>query len=162
MRLPIFIVMAATAVALPHLHAAAASTSGATMAVSAVVEPSCHVDVSPLMFDGATSAQPQVDAQASIALGCTPATSFTISIDNGQNTADGSRRMASASGTGFLAYDIYQDASRTRRWGESAAGSVSGVVPASGHVELGAYGRITAMGAVADRYADTVTVLVMF
>lgn len=162
MRLPVFIVMLATAVPVPHLHAAVAATASATMTVSAVVEPSCNLNVAPLTFQGATGDSPQVDAEASISLGCTPDTSFSVSIDNGRNTANGRRRMVSASGNGFLAYDIYQDAGRTRLWGGTAAGAVSGVVPGSGQVQLNAYGRITSTGAAADRYADTVTVLIVF
>ena len=162
MRRSIFMGTMLAILPVPGLATASAATTSATMQVGAVVEPSCHVDVAPLTFDGATSAQPQVDAQASIALGCTPDTSFAVSIDDGQNTANGRRRMVSASGKGYLAYDIYQDAGRTRRWGGAAGGGVSGIVPASGRVELNAYGRIAAAGAIADRYVDTVTVLVTF
>ena len=158
-------ILMATAVALmpvPDLDMALAGTTAATMQVSAVVEPSCHVDVAPLMFDGATSAHARVDAQAAIALACTPDTSFTVAIDEGQNTANGRRRMVAALGNVFLAYDIYQDAGRTRPWGSTAGETVGGVIPASGHIELNAYGRIAATGAAPNRYADTVTVLVMF
>ena len=142
--------------------AAASATASATMQVGAVVEPSCNLDVAPLTFEGAKTAAPGAEAQATIAVSCTPETSFAISLDGGEHSANGRRRMASASSNDFLEYEIYQDAGRTRRWNGSATGVVSGVVPASGQVELTAYGQITAATAAPARYADTVTVLVMF
>ena len=162
MRGPIFLATAIAVIPLPNLAMAAAGTTGAAMQVSAVVGPSCKVDVAPLVFDGATHAHPQVDAKSSIALGCTPDTAFSVSIDNGQNMVDGRRRMVSAAGNVFLPYDIYQDAGRTLRWGSTVGGAVGGVIPASGHLELSAYGRVTATSAAANRYEDTVTVLVTF
>ena len=161
MRLSVFAAMAVTAVPGAALSAASVATASATMQVGAVVEPSCKLDVAPLTFEGAQSAAPRADAQADIAVSCTPETSFAIAIDGGQHGANGRRRMASASGD-FLEYEIFQDAGRTTRWGGSATSEVSGIVPASGHVELSAYGRITAAAAPANRYADTVTVLITF
>lgn len=140
----------------------AASSTSATMAVSARVEEGCNLDVRPMVFGSVSSGNPRFDAQTSLGIACTPAASYVVTLDDGQQGANGRRRMSAAQGNGFLEYDLYRDAARTQRWGTSAANSVSGVVPASGTVTLDVYGRITASEAKADSYGDVVTVTVSF
>jgi spore coat protein U-like protein len=83
-------------------------------------------------------------------------------MDDGGHGAGGTRRMMDVSGTSYLAYEIYSDAARTRRWGSTAMSGVSAVAPIDGRVELEVYARIAAGSAPAGAYADTVTVTVEF
>jgi spore coat protein U-like protein len=139
---------------------ASASTTSATMAVSAVVEQSCNLDVRPMRF-ALRSDGPGADADSSLALACTPSTSFVISIDDGQHRSAGVRRMAGEGGN-FLAYELYSDAARTRRWGGGLAESVSGQIVGAQPAVLPIYGRVVAAQLVAGAYSDVVTVTVDF
>lgn len=136
-----------------------AGTAVDTIAVSVTVEESCDLQTQPLHFGALPSEHGSIDARSSIALNCTPAASYVVAIDDGVH---GTRRMADSSGTDYLAYELYSDAARTRRWGQSAT-AVSAVMPANGRAELPVYARLAAGGAGGSgAYADTVTVTVSF
>lgn len=152
---------ALAALALLAAAPAAASSAAATMTVSARVEQSCNLDVRPMRFAALASGADGGDADSSLALACTPETSFVVSMDEGQHRAGGGRRMASTAG-GFLAYELYSDAARTRRWGASLAEAVSGQIADAGAVTLPVYGRVGAGQASAGAYSDIVTVTVSF
>ena len=139
----------------------AASSATASLAVSARVEQSCNLDVRPLRFEALRSGDARAEADSTLALACTPETAFVVSMDDGQHRAGGERRMASADG-GFLAYELYSDAARTRRWGASLTESVGGRIVDGGAVTLPVYGRIDAGTAGAGAYSDMVTVTVSF
>lgn len=138
-----------------------AGTVTGTLAVSATVEQGCNLDVRPIHFTGLRSDAAKGQTDSSLAVACTPDTPFVVSLDDGQHRAAGSRRMASADGD-FLAYELYSDAARTRRWGASLTESVSGQVSDGSPVTLPVYGRIEATQAVAGAYSDVVTVTVSF
>lgn len=132
-------------------HPAAADTQ---LHISATVLPSCQVEAAPLAFGAVASAAASADAQASLSLDCTPDTAFTVTMDGGRN---GDRRMAGEATGALLAYELYSDPARTRRWRDVAA-----VSPADGTLRYAVYGRITEARARADRYADVVTVTLSF
>lgn len=111
-----------------------------------------------MAFGTLTGDPSQASAQSSLTLECTPGTAYAVSLDEGLH---GNRRMADEQGSGFLGYEIFQDASGTRRWGGGAAGAVSGVAP-SGRIPLNAYGRIVSRTVSAGRYGDVITVTVQF
>lgn len=152
--------LVAAAIPVPMMDGLAAATAQATLAVSATVAPSCNVRVSPLHFDGAAGANARRDAEALIAVGCTPEAAYSVAIDDGENAAGGQRRMIGGSGD-FLAYEIYRDPARTRRWG-AGADAASGVMAAGGSAHLAAYARIADREDRAGSYRDTVTVTVSF
>lgn len=129
------------------------------MSVSLVVEESCHLDVRPVEFGTMPAAQPSAQANSSMILACTPDASYVVTLDEGRN---GARRMADASGSRFIAYDLFSDPAFTRRWGSTPASGVSGMAPAHGRVELGLYARVSGAEAKAGSYGDTVTVTVAF
>lgn len=153
------VAMATAALAAAPL--AADSTSG-TMAVSVVVEESCQLIAQPMAFAAAPNEHDRVDARSSVVLACTPAASYAVGLDDGRHGAGGMRRMADASSTRFLAYELYSDAARTQRWGATARDGTGGIAPPDGRVELAVYGRAIAADAHAGGYADTITITVMF
>lgn len=140
----------------------AASSASSTLAVSAVVEQACNLDVRPLRFETLRSDATAADADSSLAVACTPETAFVVSMDDGRHGADGGRRMADAGGSSFVAYEIYSDAARTRRWGAGLAQSVSGQIDGAQPAVLPIYGRIQSGAAIAGAYSDVVTVTVSF
>lgn len=139
-----------------------AGTVSDTIAVTATVEESCRLDARPLVFGALPADHGSLDARSSVVLACTPAASYVVTMDDGRHGADGTRRMADPAGGRFLAYEIFSDAARTRRWGAHAASAVSAVAPAGGSVELAVYARLAAGQTQAGAYADTVTVTVAF
>ena len=154
--------LALSLLVLTPIGPAYASTTSATMAVSATVEQACNLNVRPLRFGTFRSDAPVAEADSSLAVACTPETAFVVSLDDGQHRAGGQRRLANAGGGGFLAYDLYSDPARTRRWGAGLAESVSGQVEGAEPVMIPIYGRIEAGSAEAGAYSDVVTVTVSF
>lgn len=132
------------------------------MAVSITIEESCHLDARPMVFVALAAERDRAEAQSSMVLTCTPAASYLITLDDGRHGAGGTRRMADASGTRFLAYEVYSDAARTRRWDASPASAVGAVAPAKGPVELAVYARLSSSQVQAGAYNDTLTVTVAF
>lgn len=137
---------------------ASAGTASGSMAVSATVTQTCRTDIGDLNFGSTETRDVRGAGKSLLALTCTPGTPYAVSIDNGRN---GNRNMVDATGAAFLAYEIFQDAGASRRWGTGSA-AVSGTAPADGRVVLSAYGRITASRALRGHYTDVVTVTVAF
>lgn len=138
-----------------------AGTVTSSMAVSATVEQACYLDVRPVRFGDLRSDATRAEADSALAVQCTPNTAFVVSMDNGQHHAEGGRRMAAGGGE-FLAYELYSDAARTRRWGASLTESVGGQVSGESAVTLPIYARVEAVQAKAGAYSDVVTVTVSF
>lgn len=139
-----------------------AGTANGTMAATVTVEESCHIDARPLVFGAAPVENGRIEAKSSVVLACTPAASYVVTLDEGRHGAGGTRRMAAAAGTDFLAYELYSDAARTRRWGATAASAVGAVAPADGVVELAVFARLSTGHVLAGDFGDTVTVTVSF
>lgn len=139
--------------------ASPAAADDRQLQVSAIVLPSCAVEAAPLAFGAVSASEERVDAQSSIRLDCTPDLAFTVALDGGRN---GDRHMTGDSTGALLGYEIYTDATRTRRWGGRGGGAVSAIAPGDGVVEYPVYGRLAANNATADRYSDVVTVTVEF
>lgn len=157
---PTAAVLAASAAPLAWAPLSAGTVTG-SIAVSATVEQACYLDVRPVRFAGLPSDAARAEADSALAVRCTPNTAFVVSMDNGQHHAAGGRRMAAASGE-FLAYELYSDAARTRRWGASLTESVGGEVSSGSALTLPIYARVEAVQAKAGTYTDVVTVTVSF
>lgn len=155
--------------ALPFLIAAQpalAGTATGQMPVSAQVLENCSVVSTPMAFGAITDVgASNVDTTATLTLACTANANFEIQLDNGTNPDAGQRRMANVGATEFLAYDIYKDAARSSRWGNTlGSDTVTGTASALGTASVTAYGRI-AQGVSkvsAGSYTDTVTITVNF
>ena len=133
--------------------------AGDAMTITATVLPACHLDAGDMAFGTIEPRGAASESQAILTLDCTPGTAFSVTMDEGRN---GGRRMADATGSAFLHYEIYQDAAARRRWGSDGPAAVGGVSPDGGRVVLSAYGRIAAERAAAGAYSDVVTVVVSF
>jgi spore coat protein U-like protein len=78
---------------------------------SAMTTPDVNFNSAPLVQSFPTVSQ-------AIAVTCTKGSTYTIGINNGANALNNVRRMVS--GSNFLSYDIYKEAT-TNRWGGSGA-----------------------------------------
>jgi len=99
--------------------------------VSARVSRKCAVATTPLRFgDGSepVNAQPGDEAVGTVAFDCTRGIRAELALGAGQNALNGSRRLASTSGT-FLEYELYQDSPLTRPWVAGTRVSVYVIAP---------------------------------
>lgn len=145
-------------------EAQAAASASATMSVSVEVVPNCTVAAEPLAFGSVSVNQaPGREATASIEVACGPQTPFAVTLDDGLNPDNGTRRARDPATGQYLSYDIYLDAAHSQRWGLQQSQSASAVTTATGTATLTAYGLIGGeTQAAAGRYDDQVTVTTHF
>lgn len=154
-----------------------AATVNGTLGVTAVIGSGCQVNNSnvtagvvnfgSLNFGSINTINAQnVDAQTtgngsgSIVMECSGGTSFSISLDNGQHFAGGTRAMANAGNASILLnYVLYQNAARTIPWTNASPLTTT----ATGSPDtFNVYGRIPGgqSGVTSGTYNDTVQVVI--
>lgn len=158
------------------LHTYAATVNG-RIGVTAIVGAGCQVnnsnvtagvvDYGSLNFGSINTLGAQnIDAQTtgagsgSIVMECSDGTTFTITLDNGQHFAAGSRSMVNAGNAAmFLSYTLYQNSARTIPW--TAASPLTGTANGS-PTTFNVYGRIPGgqSSVASGTYNDTVQVVV--
>ena len=109
-----------------------------------------------------THASANLDGASAVTLTCTKGAVTTVGLDTGANASSSVRRMAS--GGNFLAYELYQDSSRSTVWGNSGAALYdSGTAPSKAARTFQVYGRVEGGQDVpAGTYTDTITATVNF
>jgi len=160
--------MGALALMLVPAAAEAQQTASATIAVSANVAQTCHIETLGNLAFGAydpmvVNATADLDATASIRIRCTRgSTGVWVGMDNGLNYAAG-RQMIS--GADLLHYELYLDATRSILWGNSAGTGLSGLTFANSGWQdpIIVYGRVPmAQNAVVGVYTDTITATINY
>lgn len=90
---------------------------------------------------------------------CTPSVVMSMSVDGGQNTANGTRNLKRTSGTERVAYQLYQDAALSQGLGIGQKTAVSYGDPTA--IKLPVYARAQLSGNVpAGTYTDVLQVTV--
>lgn len=143
--------------------AAAATVAGPSTNATASVASKCTVGTATDLNFGSVSGllRTPTDQTSLIRATCTNRAAFQIGLDNGQNASGNTRRMAF--GTSYVNYELYRDAARTSRWGntlntDTATGSGSGA-----EQTLTVYGRVPAQAAAtAGSYSDVVKITVTY
>ena len=140
---------------------------GATgFGVGATVLRRCDIRTTPLAFGTydplVQHAVQPLDRAGSITITCTKGTAATIGLDGGLRTSGTNRNLSS--GSAMLAYDLFQDASRTQPWGDGEADALdAGDAPSDAPRTFVVFGRIFAGQDVpVGTYTDSVVVLVDF
>lgn len=153
------------AAALYSTHAAGQATS--QFNVTASVVDSCSVSANDLAFGNVEPVNNlNIDAVGSVTVTCSLGTTYSVLLDAGNNSSDGSvstRRMNDGS-TNYLSYQIYSDALRSSVWGESSGtDDVTGIGTGLG-VPLVVYGRIPSgqQETQTGSYTDTIDVTVNY
>lgn len=140
----------------------AASTNG-NLTVSAIVTAQCVVQSAALPFGTYNSSAIQQNAQ--IGVTCSNGTSYTVSLDagTGSGASTTARKLASADGSSSLNYALYQDAARTKTWGNAnGTDTVSGVGSGSAQ-NIPVYGYIPAgQTSKAGNYSDVVAITLSY
>jgi len=112
-------------------------------------------------FAPQTSLVNQVEAIGRIRSACNEPDGYQISISDGLYAQGSDRHMRHASNGDLIRYELYQDASRTQRWGSSAAERWSG--PANSGQAHTVYARaFGGQNPSAGTYTDTVVVTVHY
>lgn len=105
-----------------------------------------------------------IDQAGTLLFNCTGRTAWTVGLDNGTHASGSVRRMRlGTTGTNYVSYELYRDASRTQRWGATAlTGAATGTGTGVGQ-SLPIYGRVPAAQVVpAGTYTDTVQVTITY
>lgn len=146
-----------------------AGTANATLAVNAIVVPSCTITTTSLSFGsfGVISGTPQVDGSASVIVACSSGSTYSIALDKGVNSTAGAspfRRMTFGSpATSSISYEIYSDAGRTTIWGDGTFAPVVNGTGTGANQNYTTFGRIPAGQTVGvGNHTDAVTATVLF
>lgn len=142
-----------------------AGTATDNLGVSASVAANCTITTTPVAFGAydpvTTNKTANLDAQGTIVVSCTEGSTVTVGLGPGGNFS-GTRQMIS--GSDLLAYELYQESSRTTLW-TTAITPVGITSPSPGIADQTAivYGRIPgAQDAKVGPYTDTVVATVNF
>ncbi|WP_372750214.1 spore coat U domain-containing protein [Litorivivens sp.] len=148
-----------------NVFAQASATT--TFDVTASVVDSCSVSANNLAFgDVEPVSNLNIDATGAVTVTCSLGTSYSVELDDGANSSDGSvstRRMTDGA-SNFLSYQLYSDALRTSVWGEtSGTNDVTGTGTGLG-IPLTVYGRIPSgqQETQTGSYSDTINVTVNY
>lgn len=87
--------------------------------VSLTVTNDCQITTPTISFSSAPVVAGFGTVSQSLSVSCTKGSNYTVGLDDGQNAANGRRRMKSAANN-YLAYDIFKSAGAVR-WGSVGA-----------------------------------------
>lgn len=129
--------------------------------VSAQVPSACLITIATdLDFGSASRLDAPRDQSSLIRLRCATGTAWTMTLSNGNNPANGQRRMASNGN--FLPYELYLDPALLIPWGDSEATGASDVGE-NEDVAFPVYGRVFPQPApIPGSYSDTITVTLTY
>ena len=132
---------------------------------SATVSASCDpaFTVNNLNFGTRGLLNANIDTTANVSPRCTNTTPYQIGLNNGLNASGSTRRMKSAANA-YVSYELYRDAGRSLRWGNTQnVDTVSGT-GSGGAQSLPMYGRVPVQSPTpaAGVYSDTVTVTIYY
>ena len=131
--------------------------------VSGTVIKSCIVTANTLDFGTPTGfLTSNIDSDTTLQATCSNTTPYQIGLDNGQNFSV-TRRMT-VDGGEFVNYELYRDAGRALRWGNTPlSDTVSGIGTVLTPPEVRVYGRVAPQATPSPgNYTDTVTVKVTY
>lgn len=137
----------------------------ATFTVNLVIEADCTIAADPLDFGTTGVLDSNLDAQSDLTVRCTNTTPYTIGLDAGDvaNSTVADRLLQGTATASTVAYQLYQDASRTTVWGNTPDTDTVGGVGTGSDQTVTVYGRVpTQDSPEPDTYAATVTATVFF
>jgi spore coat protein U-like protein len=139
---------------------AEATTTTASVAVSASVLSSCGVTALPLAFGTYSPAQStNTTAQTSVVVTCTNGTPYNVGLNAGGGTGASVTTRVMSSGSNTLTYSLYQDSGYSTVWGNTiGTNTVTGTGSGLSQT-ITVYGSVTALQAApAGSYTDSITV----
>ncbi len=132
------------------------------MAVTATVQSSCTISITPMAFGIYTGTA--IVGTATTTLTCTNTTPYTVTLSTGLGSGATvmSRSMIGVGGSA-LNYSLFRDAARTLNWGLTAGtDAVSGTGTGAGQL-VTIYGQIPGgQGVAPGAYSDTITATITY
>lgn len=138
---------------------AGATTGTYTLTARATIPDQCQVSATDLDFGTRNTPLTQADSESTVSVRCSNSTDFLVGLSNGSH---GQRNLSN--GSYLVSYELYRDAGRSLRWGNSAGERQSGTGQGPGTgLSFTVFGRVFAdANAEVGSYRDTVTVEVTF
>ncbi|MEN5071513.1 spore coat U domain-containing protein [Stenotrophomonas sp. TWI1183] len=138
--------------------------------VSANVLPQCSTYVTTDMDFGSNAGaiSANLDRTSTIGLTCINRTAYSIGLNNGQNASGNVRRMrftAPDSSVYYIPYELYRDAARSQRWGNTINTDTQAGTGTGAAQSLTVYGRAPpTTGAIPAQgsYNDVITVTITY
>lgn len=161
----------AIAVAAGSIGGAHAAEDTATFQVKIVITESCDIHTTaPTDIDFGTqlrSTGAPVTRTGTITVNCSSGTPYTIGLNGGLHStgsltapAAGERRMAS--GTGFVPYDLFRNASFSQFWGNTPGVDTQAGTGNANNQSYTVHARVPSTDYAAGTYLDTVTAKIVY
>jgi len=130
---------------------------------SANVAKQCTVSATDIDFGAVGPLLTATNASSTIATKCTNTTAYQIGLDDGSNASGTTRRMRRGVSGDYIDYELYRDANRTLRWGNTLNDDRVGATGSGATQNFTVYGRVPAQTTpTAGSYSDTIKVTVTY
>lgn len=131
--------------------------------VSATFANTCRITTATDLDFGAVGALAgNRDQTSTIQLQCPNGAAWRVGLNNGNHANGSTRRMAGPGGS-YLRYELYRDAGRNQRWGNTANVDTVNGSGTNASQSLTVHGRVPAQASpVPGTYSDTVTVTLTY
>lgn len=144
-------------------EARAQGTDSTTFNVTITITESCDIHTTAatdVAFNTHSRSAGTADAAGALSVNCTLDTNYQIALNLGNHQDSGTRRMSS--GTSFVPYGLYRDASRTQVWGDMVGTNTLNGQGTGSAVSVPVFGRATSLNAPAGTYTDTVQATITY
>lgn len=143
-----------------------------TLHYKIIILPDCRISLSNINFGSAPFPSALQPVSTSLGIICSAKTPYSVSLNDGQNMQNGQRRMKNATGSYYLAYEIYKGSDK-QRWGSqgeqlwiSSAASINGEVSDGKKQQIFSYRteikELDTTSIATGVYTDNITVEVNF
>jgi spore coat protein U-like protein len=159
----------ATALATLGVSSAAnAATANANFNVKLTITSSCTINTpaaTDVDFGSHASTEANLIAAGQLNVNCTPGTSYSIALNDGQNAAGGgvtARKLAK--GSDLVPYQLYSDSGRSTVWGSTSGtgGNTVGGTGTGAVQNVPVYGKVASANFPAGSYNDVVTATITY
>ena len=148
------------------LNCSSATNSGGTFTFSVIanVIKRCAITATDLNFGAISNiGTASVNGSTQIGISCSNGLPFQVGLDNGVNSPGNTRNMKKTNGAELMRYELYRDASRSERWGNTKDSDTVSQTGTGSSVAINVYGQAyPAPGTTAGDYADTVTITLYY
>lgn len=143
---------------------AQAGQATANLDVTVTITSTCSIaTATDVGFGSVASTATGVQAAGRLDVNCTPGTEYQIALDAGKNAGGdvNARAMKGAGGT-LVPYQLFQDESRSIRWGSAHETDTVGGVGTGSVQQVPVYGHLPSANFAAGSYADTITATITY
>ncbi len=131
---------------------------------SATVNAACNPTFSVQNIDFGTQGllTAAIETTATLSPQCTNTTPYQVGLNNGLHASGNTRRMQSSGGQ-YVTYELYRDAGRSQRWGNTQSVDTLGGTGAGDAQNVTIYSRVASQNTPpSGDYSDTVTVTIYY